>query len=342
MRTPADHAERALLGVLLAQPQQTDELRRWLRDGDFYSPWHAATYRALQQLTTNGDSPCPQDVAAQLARDRHVRLPRPQDTNMLIVDLLYAAGRTDLASSSYGRMVLEASIHRAVHRHATGLSQIGEMTVDPDRRAELIDERVAAATEDLTGLGGRWTAAAGAVVASVESAGGNGGPPPSALTSCREAPAEDRLLGALIRRPGQLDRIRGWLQPDDFRSPARRDLYCALCDVADRGTPIEAVTVMWAAQTAGLLHHGGLTAEDVLGLAEAAPPGDPVLYARDVLADSIRAHTVSGAAGLRALARRVDLDPADLLAQSDRRLHDVADNAARLERSARPLQVVAR
>ncbi len=341
MRTPADHAERALLGVLLAQPQETDELRPWLRDGDFYSPWHAATYRALQQLTTKGASPRPQDVAAQLGRDGQVRLPRPQDANMLIVDLLDAAGRTDLARP-YGRMVLEASIHRAIHRHATALGQIGEMTVDPDRRAELIDERVTAATEDLTGLGGRWTGAAGAVVASVELAGGAGGPPPSALTSCRDASAEDRLLGALIRRPGQLDRIRGWLQPDDFRDPARRDLYRALCIMADRGTPIEPVTVMWAAHTAGLLHHGGLTAKDVLGLADAAPPGDPVVYARDILADAIRAHTVRGAARLHALARRVDLTPAALLAQSDRRLHDVADNAARLRRSVRPLQVVAR
>jgi len=341
MRTPADHAERALLGVLLAQPQQTDQLRRWLCDGDFYSPWHAATYRALQQLTTAGGSPRPQDVAAHIGRDGQVRLARPQDAALLIVDLLQAAGRTDLAPS-YGRMVLEASIHRAIHRHATALGQIGEMTVDPDRRAELIDERVTTATENLTGLGGRWADAAGAVVAAVELAGGNGGPPPAALTPCQNASKEDRLLGALIRRPGQLDRIRGWLQPDDFRSPARRDLYRALCHIADRGTPIEPVTVMWAAHTAGLLHPAGLTAEHVLGLADAAPPGDPVLHARDVLADAIRAHTVRAAAGLRALARRVDLTPADLLAQSDRRLHDVADHTARLRRSVRPLQVVAR
>jgi len=260
---------------------------------------------------------------------------------MLIVDLLQAAGRTDLAPS-YGRMVLEASIHRAIHRHATALGQIGEMTADPDRRVELIHERVSAATEDLTGLGGRWTGAAGAVVAPVELARGNGGSSPAALASCRDASAEDRLLGALIRRPGQLDRIRGWLQPDDFHDPARRDVYRALCDVADRGTPIEPVTVMWAAHTAGRLHPGGMTAKDVLGLADSAPPGDPVVYARDVLADAIRAHTVRAAAGLCGLARRVDLTPADLLAQSDRRLSDVTDHAARLQRSVRPLQVVAR
>ncbi len=338
MRTPADHAERALLGVLLNRPHRTDELRRWLHSGDFYSPWHAATYRALQQLTTAGGSPRPQDVAAQIGRDGQVRLARPQDAALLIVDILQAAGRTDLARP-YGRMVLEASIHRAVHRQAIALGQIGAMAADPGRHAELIDERVAAASDEFTGLGERWTDAAGAVRLSTCEAAL---PPPVAPASHRAAPAEDRLIGALIRRPGQLDRIRGWLQPEDFRDPARRDLYRALWQMADRGTPIEPVTVMWAAHSAGLLHLSGMTAEHVLGLADAAPPGDPVVHAQDVLGDAIRAHTVRGAAGLRALARRVDLNPPALLAQSGRRLHDVADHAARLRRSVRPLHVVAR
>ena len=55
--------------------------------------------------------------------------------------------------------------------------------------------------------------------------------------------AEQAVLGGLMLSPDALDKIAGWLKTEDFYRPDHRVIFAAICDLAERGQPCDAVTM---------------------------------------------------------------------------------------------------
>ena len=55
--------------------------------------------------------------------------------------------------------------------------------------------------------------------------------------------AEKTVLGALLLDPQAINKIRGQLTPNDFYDPVYRDVYRAVADLYDEGSPVDFSTV---------------------------------------------------------------------------------------------------
>ena len=111
--TPAQLAERATLGALLADPGQLGTVAGWLRPSDFAHWWHTAVYRALladPRLARRGDpAATAQHVRAALVDAVGHRRSDPPGLHTLM-----RAAPARPVAARYAAMVLEASIRRQV------------------------------------------------------------------------------------------------------------------------------------------------------------------------------------------------------------------------------------
>jgi hypothetical protein len=165
--TPAQLAERATLGTLLADPRQLSTVAGWLRPSDFAHWWHTEVYRALLAdpgLARRGDpAATAQHVRAALVDAVGHRRADPPGLHTL---MRTAPARP--VPARYGAMVLEASIRRQV----AGLAVHLQAAAVPDHAASYAtstDDAVAGARSlrDVSGvvepvladLGAQWAAA---------------------------------------------------------------------------------------------------------------------------------------------------------------------------------------
>lgn len=78
--------------------------------------------------------------------------------------------------------------------------------------------------------------------------------------------AEERLLGALMRKPESLADVRDVLTPDDFYRQTHREIYGAILSLAEQGTGIDMVSVSDELQRLGMLEKVGIrTLTDING-----------------------------------------------------------------------------
>jgi replicative DNA helicase len=98
-----------------------------------------------------------------------------------------------------------------------------------------------------------------------------------------------------------------------FTDPARLATFAAICDLAERGDPIDPVTVCWSAQREQTLRGKGLDADTVVRLAANPPAGDGAHAASVMASFAARAVADRSAAQLAEVANHPGIDLADML-----------------------------
>jgi len=337
--TPVELAERALLGTLLLQPAQRSGVVGWLLADDFADPWHRDVYAAIANELSRAS------VTETYRRFAAAHGPRRSPAARFAALVQCAPDRP--VARRYAAMVLEASIRRQVAGigvlleaaavRAASTAWSGREPLDVLRERLMAAERrwhtaqhpqsqqvtAVLATPSVDALLG-----AARLVAAT--------PPPD---PARVRDAESCVLAAILSDPRCLPGVAGRIRPGLFVDPRHRACYEAILDLAERGEPIDTVTVAWQQQHDRELHGPGLTVEDLAGLVALAPPGSPT-YLTDRLATvAARRIAAEAAEQLRSLASRPGLDVEDLLFTA--RLHaisvrDAIDSTGRHEPVAPP------
>jgi replicative DNA helicase len=332
--TPVELAERALLGTLLLRPAQRTGVVGWLLADDFADPWHRDVYAAIATDASPGS------VTETYRRFAAASGPRRSPVARFATLIQSAPDRP--VARCYAAMVLEASIRRqvaglgvlleaaAVRAASTAwsgrepLEVLRERLVSAERRwhtaqhpqtAQITGELAAPSVDALLG--------AARLVAAT--------PPPD---PARVRDAESCVLAAILIDPRCLPGIAGRIRPGLFADQRHRACYEAILDLAERGEPIDVVTVAWQQHHDRELHGPGLTVEDLAGLVAFAPPGSPTYLTNQLATVAARRIAADAAEQLRGLAYRPGLDVEDLLFTA--RLHamsvrDVIDSTGRYE-----------
>jgi len=316
-------AEQALLGAIMLEPSEIGHIRDWLEPGHFYRPAHQALYRAL--LDQDGNEHPGRDAVASspqrlawivdawrsaAATTRGIPAAYPYT--------LQAACQQSGHAVVYGRMVLEAAIHRTVTEHATRLLHSATTAADSGDVDSVLHHTDVLA-DVLEQLQRTWTPAeqTPAPAANAGSAGLAQTLTPSVSTEAlRDPSTEERLLVAtLISAPGPLADLVGWLYPADFTDRLPAEVYRCLGALHHRGDAIDAVTVVWEAYRRGLLSDGTVTAEQILELGTGRFGGDAGYFGQQVLAGSLIRTAAAGAEHIQQLAAG-PLPPERLLPQA--------------------------
>ena len=321
-----EYAERATLGALLLDPVHLDNVRNWLEADDFADPRNRIVYAVMLDLNASGRDCDPAAVLARLIEDR--RACRNNATGAYLAELIDAVPEPSRAAV-YGRMVLEASIHRAVRADAVRLGQVAVPTPDPAHTIELIDRQVQHSLVHLDHLERRWSTAV------VTDQPNEPVPylPADPCPTTGNAEAEIAAIGALLRRPIALSDLRQWLFPHDFSEPGCRAAYQVMIALTDSGIPVDAVTVSWRL----LSDVDSARSAEHLAAALADGGAQPAQAAgRDVLAAAILDRTARRARELETATRGLKRGVPQLVNVSRRRLASVANDTARLDRLGRP------
>lgn len=325
---PTTLAEEATLGTLLLDPPQVATVQGFLRPADFRDTWHRRIYATMLTRQAAGNPMTPQNIHADLVdaarADDGVRAVR-------LVSLMEVPP-TRPKAARYAALVLEASLRRQVRdlglllragavvatadgagpRAATigPFAEIGAQLSDARNRWDVARAGTfdTPATPDVTALAaGDAHRLETAMAASrlLEAA-----PPP---LPANVAHAELDVLAAVLARPGDLAGVRGRISGSLFSVEAHLATWAAICDLADLGEPIDAVTVCWQTQREEALRGKGIDAEVVLWLSTHPPAGDATRAARTMAALATRTVADRSAQQLAAAAEHPGINVTDLL-----------------------------
>ena len=128
---------------------------------------------------------------------------------------------------------------------------------------------------------------------------------------------EKALLGGILVMPGVLPDVRASLRPEHFHRPAHGVLFRVLCQMADKGTPPDLITVCDHIEAAGLEQQvGGLAY--VMGLMSVSAVSEMIpTYARRVRLHAERAAAIQRVREIEeALQSDPDADPAALFSSA--------------------------
>jgi replicative DNA helicase len=131
---------------------------------------------------------------------------------------------------------------------------------------------------------------------------------------------EAAAIGGLILNPRKLDDVRAWLEPADFSVAHYGRWYAHICNMRDRGQPIDQVTLLTELRRHNDLGPDGRYAFELATITERVPiPGEPAYYARTVLEESTRRQLRTAGLRLMQVSQRSDLVDvlADALAVTD-------------------------
>jgi replicative DNA helicase len=210
----------------------------------------------------------------------------------------------------YGRMVLEASIHRRTADRAVHLGYGAQVDAPADVVFDQLGKETQQWLSELEALAQRWAAA--------------GGEPASDLApevrlgpATRQDQASDEvaLVASLVAAPWQYAQIQPWLEPMDFTRTDMRAIYLAIADLHVQGQPTAEVTITWAAlrRNPGSI---GLDGDCLNRLREAGIPGYAPVAARQVLNASLLRATSETVARVHAVSRMPQVRPADFIKTS--------------------------
>jgi replicative DNA helicase len=294
------HAERAVIGALLLEPQRYAEVRAWLEPDDFFGLAEQRTYEAMRTLDDAGRQLTPSSVNEHLAA-RYPELRHRPDAAFLVSCMQECPVPTRVAI--YGRMVLDSSIRRRIGAQAAGLRHRAEHaatsqdlnvvfgTVDKVRRdVERLHQREAKAT-------------------------GTYAPSPLKVDELPSAPSasgrhdvsvERTAVLALVNQPLALPRVSTWLERSDFKDAECALVYGELQSMMGSRQPIDPLTVAWR------VSRRSTSNPVVTGLLEVQKTGprlpDATIAARRVLEQSVRSTVIDAAAALENVAVHTTTD----------------------------------
>lgn len=314
-------AERALLGAILLDHARLADVQQWLEPADFYAYRHGLIYTEMLELRRAGQEPTARSVLDRVIPSaesrRHVDGP--------YLHTLMESCPHPSRASLYGRMVLEASIHRRTADRAEHLGYVAQSEAPADMVIEQLGREVVDWTEAIQALEARWTRAGGEESSTNVLDSGMAGGASSRIT---DETAEVSMIASVLASPSQYDQIKAWLLPGDFARPDMRGLFTAIIEVAGAGQPVDVVTVMWAAirqaATTDRLDH-----DAVSQLAEAGIPGYAVVSGRQVLQASLRNQADSAARRLASAAQQPRARPGEVTRYARVQLSEIADSCQR-------------
>jgi replicative DNA helicase len=296
---PTALAERATLGTLLVDPAQIVAVQGFLRPADFLHVWHRNIYAAMLTRQIAKDPITPTDIHADLVAAGH---PEENRRAVRLIALMEVAPARPKAIR-YAAMVLEASLRRQV-RDLGLLLQAGAVVAGADTtgHGDAHAGPFAEIEAQLRDARERWNAAStGTVdapitpdVKQLDIAAAhrtNVALRAARLVDAATRPragqalrAELNVLAAVLANPSHLAAVRMRITGSLFTDQTHLATYAAICDLADLGEPIDAISVCWQAQREQTLRGKGLDANAVVQLTIDPPAGDPGYHA-GVMAD---------------------------------------------------------
>ena len=323
---PTTLAEQATLGTLLVDPAQIATIQGFLRPSDFLTIWHRNIYTVMLARHQAHQPVAAQDIHADLVDAGH---PHENSRGLRLIELMEVPPAHPKATR-YAVMVLEASLRRQV-RDLGVLVQAGAVIAAADIAGPDAAQAGPFADIDtqLRDAGRRWAATrAGAGDAPATTAADRDAVADRtdiALKAARlvdhaTAPtpgqilrAELDVLAAVLADPSQLGAVRERITASLFTNDAHLATYAAICDLADTGQTVDAVTVCWQAQHEQTLRGKGLDADTVLRLVIDRPPGDAAYHATLMAALATRTIADQAARQLAVAAEHPGIDMHDLL-----------------------------
>ncbi|RCG18241.1 hypothetical protein DQ384_39300 [Sphaerisporangium album] len=266
-------AEQALLGALLLDFDQRDQVRGWLEALDFYRPAHGELYKILMSLDGDGATGTP-SPAILLEKTGHL----PGVTGAYLHTLMESCPRQGNIAS-YGLMVVQADARRAVGLHATRLAQIVDVLARGDADMDQLFEVSTVARIQMAYLSQRLATLPTSPRHALPEVSG---PPSSDQAAALAAQREREFLTGLIAAPQLIDQVRDFLDPADFADPTRGAIFAALLDMRTQGTPIDILTTTWE------LRHRGILTDDQASMQflrtfTGPPPVAPLYIAAQIL-----------------------------------------------------------
>lgn len=315
-----DRAEQALLGASLQTPGALPGMR-WLPPGAFSHPAHATLWQVLHRLAPAEVTPA--RVTAELAA-----LAEPGLQELLSPVRLFAmanACKTPSHAPLYAGMTLESAIHRAVEDAGHGLRTAAAAARLDEVTAVLAD--VDQVGQRLGVLGQSWAAAPETVRNLLDIAPEEAVPVAERTQRARvDLRAEAETVASLLYQPAQMAEVE-WLRPEDFSDDQLATAYRAMATLADRGAPIDPLTLAWEAQR----QPGPQLSDQVLDeLNHGAIPGTAAFTGEQVLRTAVLDQVDAAGHALRNLARVPGLAPTGLLDHADAALQPVAADRGRV------------
>lgn len=311
-------AERALLGALLTDPDQLNELR-YVRAVDFESERHREMYAAIQEV--HAAAPYLSGAAFADSVAAHLRT----IDYVWEIDELHALALNcpdpDHAPT-YARMVQEAGFRRDLAEHAERIGNIAESGTEP----EVISEHLALLSEALGTHATRFgpmaelaqisDIATGRAVVDIDQ------------TDPERLARQDQVLADLMRHPEDIREVSTWLSSDNFAAGPRREVYETIVYIDSLDEPVDEITVAWnlarraAAYDAlgtdqyGLQPYSGVPTY-ITTLRDLDVPEDAALtVGRQLLADDLSAKLSATAERIANSASRDDVSPAYAIGQA--------------------------
>lgn len=231
-------AEQALLGAMLGD-QRLVSMLDYIEADDFAWDKHRRLHDVLTTAASTGA------VSATDWR-QVVELAAAPDISAGYLDELQAACPDPLHGPDYAAMVVEASVHRMLARHADELAAEAESVGRNARR--LI--AAAGALGHQADIEARHMARVAAAI-HVHSAQFSPDTSTGKAAEGESAPAagqtwsEERVLGALIQQHPETKQVLAMLPGTVFTSPLRREIFEVIRSLHVGKRPVDALTVDW-------------------------------------------------------------------------------------------------
>ena len=334
-------AERALLGALLTDPGQLDDLR-YVRVEDFESPRHREIYTAIQ----DAHAAAPSLAGAAFTDSVAPRLPVIESAPEIdeLHSLALNCPDPDHAPT-YARMVQESAFRRDLGEHAERIGTIAQSGTEPD----VISEHLALLSEALGTHAARFGPMA--ELAHISDVAAGRAAVEIDQTEPERLVRQDQVLADLMRHPEDIREVSNWLGSDHFAAGPRREVYETIVYIDGLDEPVDEITVAWnlarraAAYDAlgtdqyGLQPYAGVPAY-ITTLRDMEVPEDAAFtVGRQLLADDLSAKLAATADRMAHAASREDVSPAYAIgstAGAVRRLQHAHEYRQDVERDYQP------
>ena len=146
--------------------------------------------------------------------------------------------------------------------------------------------------------------------------------PPQSLES------ERALLGALLLKPDAIHDVADSIKPDSFYAEKHRLIFAAMRELADRGEPIDQLSLSERLKNQGLLERTGGRSY-LAELSAAAPaPGNYAHYADLVAQKSVMRALIDAAYTINESAYDESRDTMEVLDEAEKSIYAIGDNSS--------------